>query len=250
MIDCHCHGVPNEDTVDAARALGVESVGLIGWGPDVLAARARFGDFIRPIIQCDMSKWRANDIHYWAGSAAVAIKFTMPREPYSAPRYWPLYDACVEHGLTAVFHSGYLGFYGSESIAVHMQHTAPCELDWIARNWPDLRIIMAHFGNPFWDDAFKVLAANPNVYADLSGGSAYRRDMADWVRLFAPNGEPRVEVLSKLLFGTDKTFGKDYAERLPGYVDFYAQLAAKAGIGAATSECIASGNAARLLTRR
>ena len=248
IIDCHAHGFPlqdvNEVDIYEARKLGIGAVCVIGPGEDVMATAAQMGSFIRPIVQIDMARALTSDVRRWR--TAKAIKFTMPGEPYSAPRYWPLYDACVEEGLVAVFHSGYLGFYGSESLCVHMKDTQPSELDWIARNWPELQIVMAHFGNPYWDDAFKVVAANANIYADLSGGSAYRRDMADWARLFAPNGQPRRDVLSKLMFGTDKTLHKDYNQRAPGYIRFYSDLFFKIGLDSATADLIWQGNAARL----
>ena len=44
-------------------------------------------------------------------------------------------------------------------------------LDHIARLFPRLNIIGAHFGNPWWEEAWTMLKSNDNIYADLSGGT-------------------------------------------------------------------------------
>ena len=44
------------------------------------------------------------------------------------------------------------------------------ELDDVAVDFPDLRIIMAHGGRPLWmDEAFFVLRRHKNVWLELSG---------------------------------------------------------------------------------
>ncbi|MEI6499784.1 MAG: hypothetical protein WCP21_02030 [Armatimonadota bacterium] len=44
------------------------------------------------------------------------------------------------------------------------------------------------------------------VYADVSGGTATVRSMRFWREMFAPNGQLREEVLTKLCFGTDLSY--------------------------------------------
>lgn len=245
MLDCHVHGRADSAAIASARCQGVDRVGLIGWGPEVLRYANGFPDFVLPIVQADLRIWRAREAEFWMRSGAVGIKFTMPEAPYSDRRYWPLYDACAEHNVPAVFHSGYLGRYGPPSLGVHMDWTRPAELDYIARNWPELTLVMAHFGNPWWDEAYKVLAANPNVYADLSGGSAYKRDLGTWAALLAPNGKPS-EACRRLMFGTDKTLGTDYSARLPEYTTFHDALLERLGLDAHTVADIYAGNAERV----
>jgi hypothetical protein len=44
------------------------------------------------------------------------------------------------------------------------------ELDDVALDFPDLRIIMAHGGRPLWmDEAFFIMRRHRNVYLELSG---------------------------------------------------------------------------------
>ena len=42
-------------------------------------------------------------------------------------------------------------------------------MDEVAVDNPDVRFVMAHFGNPWLIDAAEVVFKNPNVWADLSG---------------------------------------------------------------------------------
>ena len=46
----------------------------------------------------------------------------------------------------------------------------PLEVDDVAIDFPDLRILLAHGGRPFWmGQAFFVLRRHPNVYFEVSG---------------------------------------------------------------------------------
>ena len=42
-------------------------------------------------------------------------------------------------------------------------------MDEVAVDNPDVRFVLAHFGNPWLIDAAEVIFKNPNVWADLSG---------------------------------------------------------------------------------
>ena len=79
----------------------------------------------------------------------------------------------------------------------------------LAKLYPDLNIVIAHYGNPWIVDATAVAARNPNVYIDLSGliegeckagdyllkNRAYTNYIGMWMNYLA-NYE-------KFLFGTD-----------------------------------------------
>ena len=43
----------------------------------------------------------------------------------------------------------------------------PAAIDCLSRRHPDLKILMAHYGNPWWEEAWKITWSSPNVYADL-----------------------------------------------------------------------------------
>ena len=96
-------------------------------------------------------------------------------------------------------------------------------LDTIVRRFPKLKVLMAHFGNPWWEEAWKISWSNPNIYADLSGGTAFRRSMQMWSETFAPNGELLTDSFSKVCFGSDvRYFGQTFGFK--PYIEFYEKL--------------------------
>lgn len=101
-----------------------------------------------------------------------------------------IYRTCEKHGMPVMVHTGTSIFPGARS-----RWGNPMELDDVAIDFPDLRIIMAHAGRPLYmQEAFFILRRHPNVYVDLSG--------------IPPKGLleyfPRItELEKKVLWGTD-----------------------------------------------
>ncbi len=76
-----------------------------------------------------------------------------------------IYRRCEDRGLPVMIHTGTSIFPGARS-----KYGNPLEIDDVAIDFPDLRILLAHGGRPFWmDEAFFVLRRHPNVYLELSG---------------------------------------------------------------------------------
>jgi predicted TIM-barrel fold metal-dependent hydrolase len=76
-----------------------------------------------------------------------------------------IYRRCEERGLPVMIHTGTSIFPGARS-----KWGNPLEIDDVAIDFPDLRILMAHGGRPFWmEEAFFVLRRHPNVHLELSG---------------------------------------------------------------------------------
>ena len=69
------------------------------------------------------------------------------------------------------------------------------DIDDVAVDFPNLQIVMAHCGRPFWyDQAFFVARRHQNVWLELSGIPP----------LQLPERLPRLEVISdRVLWGTD-----------------------------------------------
>ena len=83
--------------------------------------------------------------------------------PLGDKRMAPVYDYCVKHDLPLTMHMG-------TTFAVN----APVELgraihvDPIAERWPDLKMILAHMGHPWYEECIVVIRKRPNVYAEVS----------------------------------------------------------------------------------
>ena len=77
----------------------------------------------------------------------------------------------------------------------------PALLDDVGRCFRDLRVIVAHCGHPWVDEALFLLTKHPNFYGELSYllASITRRDLF----LLLHRCEPMFVPLEKLFFGTD-----------------------------------------------
>lgn len=79
----------------------------------------------------------------------------------------PLYELCLAHKIPVIFHSGdtLAGVVSNPKV----KYSHPLHIDDVATDFPELKIIIAHLGNPWLVDCAEVLYKNPNVYADISG---------------------------------------------------------------------------------
>jgi predicted TIM-barrel fold metal-dependent hydrolase len=231
-IDGHVHGErarlegTPEALVARCRTMGIERVGYIAEVADTLNAYKELPGFIIPIPRFDVDRVKAKEIHDAIDGGAVAIKFINPRFSYGDTRYDPLYAAISDRKKVVVFHTGYLG-RGRGELPIHTDIALmrPAAVDCLSRRHPNLTIIMAHYGNPWWEEAWKIAWSAPNVYADLCGGTAIFRSLAIWREMFAPNGRLDEASLSKLTFATDeRVFHSDYEDNCKPFFEFYDKL--------------------------
>jgi predicted TIM-barrel fold metal-dependent hydrolase len=248
-IDAHVHGDPNglggdpQAYVEACRQRGIEAVVLIEPLERCLEAVRLFGEFIIPVARIDMDTASAQEVAECIQAGCRGIKFIRPAAPYGDERYWPLYGKLEDLGRAAVFHTGYLGFGAREAHPVHMTHMRAAEIDVIARRFPDLKILMAHFSNPWWEEAWKVSWSNANVYADLSGGTAIRRSTRTWVETFAPDGRLLESSVRKLCFASDVRYFVQGAHPFEPYIGFYERIYDRVGLSQDLQEIVNRGNA-------
>lgn len=106
------------------------------------------------------------------------------------PRLAEMYETCAALGLPVMIHTGTSVFPGARS-----RFGDPLPVDDVAVDFPELTIILAHCGRPFWtEEAFFLVRRFPRVFADLSGIPPAR--MKQYL--------PRLpEIADKLLWGTD-----------------------------------------------
>jgi uncharacterized protein len=77
----------------------------------------------------------------------------------------------------------------------------PIVIDEIALRYPRLKIVIAHVGHPWFDEAIAVVRRHPYVYADISGLVTRR-----WLLYQALVAAIEYGVAHKLLFGSDFPF--------------------------------------------
>jgi predicted TIM-barrel fold metal-dependent hydrolase len=247
-IDCHVHGDPDNVRGDprayvaACRERGIEAVLLIEPLERCLRAVERFGDFIIPVARVVMDAAGAREVEDCIRAGCKGIKFIRPAAPYGDERYWPLYARLEELGVPAVFHTGYLGFREREQRPVRIEYMRAAQIDVIARRFPDLTILMAHFSNPWWEEAWKVSWSNKNVYADLSGGTAINRSTRMWAEIFLPDGRLLESSIKKLCFGSDVRYFHKGEYRFEPYSAFYDKIFDRIGLSEALREGVNRGN--------
>jgi predicted TIM-barrel fold metal-dependent hydrolase len=86
---------------------------------------------------------------------------------------YPLYEVIEELGVPAVFHTGQTGIGAGVpgGGGIRLKYSNPLDLDDVAADFPNLKIILAHPSFPWQDEALAVATHKPNVYIDLSGWS-------------------------------------------------------------------------------
>jgi uncharacterized protein len=138
--------------------------------------------------------------------------------PYDK-RYQKVYDTCVEFDIPVMLHTG-----DTYSEKGKLKYARPLNLDEVAVDNPELKIVMCHLGNPWIQDAQEVLYKNKNVYADISGlvvgdfDHFFEKMMKEKVaELINYAGEPHY-----LLYGTDWPIST-----MDSYLNFVAKLKMK-----------------------
>lgn len=142
---------------------------------------------------------------------------------------YPIYDFCQETGLPILFHTGTTGLGDCD-----IKYSKPEMMDEVCQSFPDLKVVMAHFGWPWSEVTIAIALRNPNVFIDVSG----------WKPRYIPQGIlPYLNGIlqDRFLFGTDYPMlrHRDWMD------DFRASLSPKLKPG--VSEKLLSRNAKRLL---
>jgi hypothetical protein len=122
----------------------------------------------------------------------------------SAGKYDPVYQLAMQYNLPVVIHSG--DTFSERGL---LKHSHPLLIDDLAVKYPELKIVIAHLGNPWLLDTAEILYKNKNVYADMSGllvgdRALFGRFMAQdlYLNMFR-TALILADRYDKLLFGTD-----------------------------------------------
>ncbi|MBI3633079.1 MAG: amidohydrolase [Candidatus Vogelbacteria bacterium] len=110
------------------------------------------------------------EIEKWFGdNKIVGIKmYTGYQHFYPADeRCVPIYNLCIKYNKPVIFHTGDTLAGAVKNPKLKYAH--PLNIDEIASDMPDLKIVIAHMGNPWLVDCAEILYKNRNVYADISG---------------------------------------------------------------------------------
>jgi hypothetical protein len=108
-------------------------------------------------------------------------------------RAMPIYAEAERLGMPVLVHPA-----GQSTPESKLEFARPYLLDDVARNFPNLRIVIAQMGQPWVEETICLLGRHPNVYADVSG--LLQRP---WQAYNALVLAYQHEVIDKLLFGSN-----------------------------------------------
>jgi uncharacterized protein len=112
--------------------------------------------------------------------------------------FYPLWEKCQELGAPVLFHSGFMGAGSGQpgGLGFYLDHSRPIYLDFVAADFPDLTIILAHPSWPWQDEAIAICLHKANVFIDLSGWSP---------KYFPPQLKHEINsrLQDKVMFGSD-----------------------------------------------
>ena len=219
IIDAHAHipAVPNyvDNLIQIMEKCGIEKCCISGLGklfkcldnkgikelvdkyPDYLIGTY----YIRPGI----SSSEEIEIAYQDGFKM--LKVTIPTKPYDSPDFFSLWEKALDFKFPILFHTGIITLpkkLPEENISSWYMH--PMRLEPITNAFPKLKIIIAHLGVHWNEDAAELLRMRPNVYADLTGepdGWRARMDRIGLEKFLWWSG-----AFKKIIWGTDVWYNK------------------------------------------
>jgi predicted TIM-barrel fold metal-dependent hydrolase len=161
-------------TVDAETATGHPPIA----NEEVAAACAEHADVLIPFASVDPHKGRAavqqaRNLVADHGVRGFKLHPSLQAFHSNDPMAYPLYEVISELGVPVLFHTGQTGIGAGVpgGGGIRLKYSNPMDLDDVAADFPDLRIIAAHPSFPWQDEALAVATHKPNVYIDLSGWS-------------------------------------------------------------------------------
>ena len=128
---------------------------------------------LRAIGIADPNKTVAADAgHFKRAEADIAAGKVVALKGYTgylhfspdSPGYHPYYRLAAKFDIPFIFHTG-----DTWSTTAKVRFAHPLLVDDVAVDFPDVKFVIAHMGNPWLKDAAEVIFKNDNVWADLSG---------------------------------------------------------------------------------
>ena len=230
---------PEADAAERSRALaqfdatiGERYVAFNRWLMDTLADVPTVSGFVAMDPWALSPERNVEHLREMAERGARGVKLHPVVQRFAAndPRMHPVYQACIEMGLTVLSHTG--PARGGEPFA-EVPAFAP-----MLQEFPGLSVVLAHLGGGKWQDTLAIAQAFPHVAFDLS-------EIIEWTG--APNA-PTARELATLVreIGPERiVLGSDYPWYEPART---AELVlALPDLSQAEKNAILGENAARIL---
>jgi len=191
--------------------------------------------FVRSVsFCCEQLEWLAG-----RGFKGIKDYGSYNHIPYGSELMFPFYGKAAELGLPVLFHTGESRFDSQRSKAF----SNPEGLGVLARNLPDLTIIIGHCGSgKYFEVAFELAREFPNVFLEFSGvPPAYVKTH------FIDRGLDLNSIPDKLLFGSDYPALPNGPDGIRKNVEKYRELAENGVLTEESSSGLLGTNAVRIL---
>ncbi len=203
----------------AAAYEAIDCVGvLLGWDAETATRLPRLpNDLVAEIVRRFPGRFIGfAGIDPWKGASAlrelrrarddlglVGYKFHPSMQAFRPDdtRWSELFERLAAYRAPCLFHTGTSGIGAGTpgGQGIELAYARPIHLDGVAARYPELPVIMAHFGWPWHLEAVAIALHKSNVYLELSG----------WAPRYVPDEvvrEAEGRLRDRVLFGSDAPF--------------------------------------------
>jgi len=131
--------------------------------------------------------------------------------------FYPYYEKCVDLEIPIVIHTGFTSRFK------HVKYAQPVYVDKVAVDFPTLKIVLAHVGVPWTNEALMVASKNPNVSVDVSGWQVFASRVPIRVHQMIAEAKLTRVFPNRMLFGSDFPLF-EHAMPLRSWVNFFTSL--------------------------
>ncbi|HOK79769.1 MAG TPA: amidohydrolase family protein [bacterium] len=141
------------------------------------------------------------------------LKFISPDAPYGHEKFYPFYERAEKLNMPIIFHVGIVSVGPTDRLyGVNSEFMRPFSLDPVCRYFPDLKVILAHPGEPYHNESLTLIEFHKNAFLCLSGGSGSDFHINKIIKLFSgingankknPDENFALFYFKKTVFGTD-----------------------------------------------
>jgi hypothetical protein len=126
--------------------------------------------YISVVAGLDYTRFGPDDFveltDYVAEGKVRGLKLYPGYQPFypNDPKWTPAYEFAARHRIPVMIHTG--DTYTSRG---RLKYAHPLHVDEVAVDFPDVRFVICHLGNPWIRDCMEVVYKNANVFTDISG---------------------------------------------------------------------------------
>lgn len=179
-----------------------DSIGVESDNETTAAAVAKYPDKFVGFAYCDPRRPNYMDelVHAIEDLKLKGVKFgpIYNGVALSDPRLEPVYDYLEKRGLPLTMHMGTTFARNAPIDMGRAIHVEP-----VALRHPDLVMVLAHMGHPWYDDAIVVSRKQPNVFLEIS--ALFYRPWQYYNMLISAQ---EYGITDKIFFGTDFPFAR------------------------------------------